>query len=94
MILTVTARAGELRIGGRVAASLSQGEVERGPEGWSGTLTAVNPNAVLLALPGPFEVRLTVGRKRWRWRAVALTGEVPNLRMTANDDPSIGEGDA
>jgi hypothetical protein len=92
--LTASGRAGELRIGGRVAAELGPWEVERGPKGWSGTLTAVNSNAVLLALPGPFEVRLTVGRKRWRWRAVTLTSDAPNLRMTANDDPSISEGDA
>lgn len=84
-------RAGELRIGGRVAAELGPWDAERGPGGWHGYAPVRHANPVLLAAGATFELRLFVGSRIWRWRTVTVDGE-ESISFRTQGEREIIEG--
>lgn len=83
-----TGLAGELRAGGRLAGRLSDWTMEPAPGGWSIRARLHDGHPVYLANGTPLELRLTMGKRIWRWRGVACAraGEAVTLMATGDYD--------
>ena len=78
MSLHVTGKAGSLRVGGRVAATLEDWSFrkEDPPQvAWHITARAVDQDSLLLEAGIPIEVRLILAKDVWRWKGVQIEGE-------------------
>lgn len=62
---------GELRAGGRVAARITEWEMERLENGAGWHIAATLADTVEPWLPRVTEMRLELGRRTWRWREIA-----------------------
>ena len=87
MAFEATGSAGELRVTGRMAASLGEWSAERSRGEWSGhaTVTDITP---FYGMTDQYELRLFVGKRTWRWRRVDVSGE-GSVQFRAHDNPEI-----
>lgn len=64
---------GEVRVGGRVAATLTDWVLRPdGAGGYRVVAMLVNPNPLFMDAPHPKELRLQMGKRFWRWRDVSI----------------------
>lgn len=83
--LGVEGVSGEVRVGGRVAARLGAWSATRdkAADAWQIGAALAEVNDLWLDGPGPFELRLHIGRSVWRWRGVDLQRDGGSVSITA-----------
>jgi hypothetical protein len=80
MSATAVGQAGQVRVGGRVAAELGAWTLHttgHGPEGtpqWEVAAPVKTFDDWLLDAGGIFELRLEIGQRIWRWKGVNVFG--------------------
>ena len=89
MSLHVTGKSGQLRVGGRVAASLGDWTLDAEPpkEEWALTGRVTGRDDMLLESGVPIELRLQLTNDTWRWRNVQVDGyDVVTVRGTGEPE--------
>lgn len=79
-------KAGEVRVGGRVAATLTDWRLAPVAGGYEIVAALADPVDLYLDSPAVKELRLTVGKRYWRWRGVELTRAGVIATMRAHGD--------
>lgn len=78
--------AGELRVAGQSAASITDWSAEPAPGGWHIRASLAEVADLYLNSGAPVEVRLNIGRRIWRWRNVRVERTGPAATITATGD--------
>jgi hypothetical protein len=68
--MEIKGRGGQIRVGGRVAASFGEWTFDGKTTDWVIGAEVEAHNPVWLSSDGPFEVRLHLTKGYWRWRDV------------------------
>ena len=76
---------GEIRAGGRVAATLGEWDIERVNRQWTGHAVLAN-TTVVYGMAERYELRLARGTGHWRWRDVQIAGD-GSIRFEIATDP-------
>ena len=66
--------AGQLRVGGRMAATLGAWSHEGTAAEWQVEAETLDIDEYLFESGGPFHLRLYVGEQIWQWRGVTVSG--------------------
>lgn len=72
--MRMTGSAGQLRVGGRVAANLQRWSYDGTPEAWSVEAETADIDEFWFDTDRVFELRLMVGDGVWSWQDVTVKG--------------------
>ena len=84
--MRMTGSGGELRAGGRLAASVGDWSFTGTPEAWELTGTATEVDHYWLNAAAVHRLTLRVGTRRWRWPAVRAAVDGAELTITGSGE--------
>lgn len=87
MPFVVTGASGSLRVGGRVAATLTHWEARSGEQDTTITARLEEKDDYWLDSGGPYELRLVLSRSTWRWRNVSPALDATTLTARVTTPP-------
>ena len=73
--MKMTGKTGQLKVGGRHAATLGRWSFDGNDHGWTLEADTVAIDDYWFATSGPFTLHLEVGKQIWKWRGVTVTGQ-------------------
>lgn len=80
---------GELRVGGRIAVTLTDWTFSATSKEWSLTASIKTRDDFLTRDLGPYELRLVVGKQRMRYQNVIVTFDGLKLVADGNEAPEF-----
>lgn len=89
MPITVRGTTGEVRVGGRVAAELRSWKLAKTSLNWALLGEAGNIDSYWLSRPGPFQVWLVVGKRRWCLQADTVKLDENELEIEGMGDVEV-----
>lgn len=85
-----TGKSAEVRVGGRVAATLGDWQLQTmGGGAWTFSATATTLDDFLMDSGGPFSLRVNVGKKIWRFDNVDIINSGGSLTVLGHNRPEI-----
>ena len=73
--MKVTGVSGQLKVGGRVAASLGRWSYDGTPAGWKVEADTSDVDEFWFDNERPMDLWLDVGQQAWKWRGVTVKGQ-------------------